>query len=43
MAKKKNPPNHKIGKARKFVNDDSYLAYFEEARDAAQQKIWTSN
>jgi len=23
------------------MSDDSYLAYFEEAKDAAQQRIWT--
>jgi hypothetical protein len=24
-----------------ILSDDSYLAYYEEAKDAAQQKIWT--
>jgi len=24
-----------------ILSDDSYLAYFEETKDAAQQRIWT--
>ena len=41
MANKKAPPNLKNWRGAQILSDDLYLAYHEEAKDEAQQRIWT--
>ena len=41
MAKKKAPPILQNWRGAQILSDDLYLAYYEETKDAAQQRIWT--
>jgi len=40
-AKKKAPPNLINWRGAQILSDDLYLAYHEETKDEAQQRIWT--
>jgi len=41
MAKKKASPIIQNWQGAQILSDDLYLAYHEESKDAAQQRIWT--